>query len=74
MENETNTVSHENCHHKKHHGYSNAPCTVYGMAFIGAAIYYIQQADTFGMGVLGVLKALMWPAVLIYQLLGFLHM
>ncbi|HPW34546.1 MAG TPA: hypothetical protein PK367_02170 [Candidatus Paceibacterota bacterium] len=45
---------------------------IYGLAFIGAAIYFIQNAATFWMGVLGVLKALVWPAILIYQLLKFL--
>ncbi len=46
---------------------------VYGMAFIGALIFFIQQADTFWMGVLGVLKALVWPAILVYQLLKLLN-
>ncbi len=45
---------------------------VYGMAFIGAAVYYIQHADTFWIGVLGVLKALVWPAVLMYRVLELL--
>ncbi|GAH43591.1 unnamed protein product, partial [marine sediment metagenome] len=44
----------------------------YFMAFIGAAVYYIQQATTFWIGVLGFLKALVWPAFLIYNLLEFL--
>jgi hypothetical protein len=44
----------------------------YFLAFIGAAVYYIQNADSFWMGTLGVLKALVWPAILIYKLLGFL--
>jgi hypothetical protein len=47
---------------------------VYGLAFIGAAIYYLQQATTFWQGVLGVLKALVWPAVLIYKVLELLKM
>ncbi|RPI07115.1 MAG: hypothetical protein EHM64_00375 [Ignavibacteriae bacterium] len=47
---------------------------VYGMAFIGAAVYFIQHAATFWEGVLGVIKALFWPAVLIYKLLEFLKM
>lgn len=42
---------------------------VYGLGFIGAAVYYIGNADSFGMGVLGFLKALVWPAFLIYQAL-----
>ncbi len=45
---------------------------IYGLAFIGAAIYYIQTATSFGNGLLGVLKALVWPAILVYKLLEFL--
>lgn len=45
---------------------------VYGLGLIGALIYYIQQADGFWLGVLGVLKALVWPAFLVYHLLKFL--
>jgi hypothetical protein len=40
---------------------------VYGLGFIGAAIYYISNATGFWMGVLGFLKALVWPAFLIYE-------
>ncbi len=47
---------------------------IYGLAFIGAAIYFIQHAATFWMGVFGFLKALVWPAVLIYKALEFLKM
>jgi len=47
---------------------------IYGMAFIGAAVYYIQHAATFWAGALGLLKALFWPAVLMYKLLEFLKM
>jgi hypothetical protein len=39
---------------------------------IGAAVFFIQQATTFGEGVVGVLKALVWPAFVIYKLLSFL--
>jgi len=47
---------------------------IYGVAFIGALIYYIQHATTFWIGVLGFLKALVWPAMLVYKLLEFLKM
>jgi hypothetical protein len=47
---------------------------IYGMAFIGALVYFIQQATTFWMGVLGFFKALFWPAVLMYKLLEYLKM
>lgn len=42
---------------------------VYGLGFIGAAIYYISQATGFWMGVVGFLKALVWPAFLVYEAL-----
>jgi hypothetical protein len=40
---------------------------------VGAAVYFVQQAHSFGDGVLGVLKAIVWPGVLLYELLKFLH-
>jgi hypothetical protein len=45
---------------------------VYGLAFIGAVVYFIQHADTFWLGVYGVLKAIVWPAIVIYKVLEFL--
>jgi hypothetical protein len=49
---------------------SNAPASaVYGVGIIGALVYYISTATGFWMGVLGVLKALVWPAFLVYEAL-----
>lgn len=45
---------------------------VYGLGLIGAAIYYISIATTFWTGVLGFLKALVWPVFLVYESLMFL--
>jgi len=45
---------------------------VYGLGFIGALIYFMQNAHTFGEGLLGILKAIVWPALVVYKLLGFL--
>jgi len=47
---------------------------VYGLGFIGAVIYYFQHATSFWIGVLGILKAIVWPAFLIYNLMNFLKM
>lgn len=47
--------------------------SIYGMAFIGAAIYFVQHASSFWMGAFGVLKAIFWPLVLTYKLLDFLN-
>jgi len=42
---------------------------VYGLGLIGAAIYYISTATSFWLGVLGFLKALVWPVFLVYEAL-----
>lgn len=47
---------------------------LYGSAFIGAAIYFIQHATSFWNGVWGFFKALFWPAVLMYKLLEYLKL
>jgi hypothetical protein len=42
---------------------------VYGLGFIGAAVYYIQESTGFGEGVVAFLKAIVWPAFVVYDLL-----
>lgn len=39
----------------------------YGIGLIGAAVYFISNAVGFWMGVLGFLKALVWPAFFVYE-------
>lgn len=46
----------------------------YFLTFIGAAVYYIGQAPNFWMGALGILKALVWPAMLAYEIFSRLNM
>ncbi len=46
----------------------NGPAgAVYGLGFIGAAIYFISHATGFWVGVLGFLKAIVWPVFLVYD-------
>ena len=45
---------------------------VYGLGVIGAAVYFIMNASTFWMGVLGLLKAFVWPAIMVFELLKFI--
>ncbi len=59
---------------RKNYGCSGMGGAAYFVGFIGAAVYYIQNAASFGMGVLGFLKALVWPYFLVYNLLQFLQM
>ncbi len=45
---------------------------VYGLGLIGAAVYFISQAGSFWPGVIGFLKALVWPAFLVYEAFKYL--
>lgn len=47
-------------------------CFVYLLAFIGTSIYYISISTGFWSGVLGVLKALIWPLFLTLEVLKFI--
>ncbi len=51
-----------------------AASPVYGLGFLGALVYYIGHATTLWLGVLGFLKAVVWPAMLVYELLKYLNM
>ncbi|MFO7998262.1 MAG: hypothetical protein R6U86_04695 [Bacteroidales bacterium] len=53
----------------KHEHGSGSASAVYGLGLIGAAIYYISSATGFWMGALGLLKAFVWPAFLVYEAL-----
>lgn len=52
--------------------YKNGGGGFYGLGFIGSAIYYISTATSFWTGVLGLLKAIVWPAFLVFESLKFL--
>jgi hypothetical protein len=54
----------------RHHQATASGGAVYGFGFIGAAIFFISHATTFWLGVLGLLKAIVWPAILVYEALG----
>ncbi len=45
---------------------------MYGLGLIGSAIYFISTASGFWMGLLGFLKAIVWPAFMAYELFKFL--
>ena len=63
-------------HHRekwKHH-YNSCGGAFYGLGFIGAVVYYISTANCFWIGVFGVLKAIVWPAFLVFEWMKFLGM
>jgi len=47
---------------------------VYGLGLIGAWVYFIGHATTFWLGVLGFLKGIVWPALMVFELLKYLNM
>lgn len=66
MDKKTKDKIHCHCNHS-----GNA---VYGLGFVGAAIYYISTANGFWMGVLGFLKSIVWPVFLVFGLLKVIGM
>ena len=50
--------------------YNSAPGAVYGLGLIGALVYYLQNASTFTEGLIGVLKAFVWPALFVHKILS----
>lgn len=56
---------------REKHGNETAGA-IYGLGFVGAVIYFITTAAGFWAGLLGVLKALVWPAFLVYETFKYL--
>lgn len=47
---------------------------IYGLGFLGALVYFITTAPDFWAAVIGVIKAIFWPGVIVYGALKFLGM
>jgi hypothetical protein len=52
-------------------GGSNA---IYGLGVVGALFYFLQGASGFTAIVVGIGKAIFWPAILMFKLLSYLQM
>ena len=44
----------------------------YFLAMIGAAVWWVQEASGFGEVVVALLKSVVWPSFLVYELLKFI--
>ena len=58
----------------KNNGANAGAGAVYGLGFIGAVVYFIQTASGFWDSVVGILKAMVWPGFVVYELLKFLNL
>jgi hypothetical protein len=63
------TMKYMDKNERRHNHSGNA---VYGLGFIGASFFFIGKATSFGSGAVGLLKAIVWPAYLVYTALKFL--
>jgi len=61
----------KNCDYKNRQSHQQTASggAVYGLGLIGAAVYFLPHATSFWLGVLAFLKALVWPAILVYEAL-----
>lgn len=51
-------------------GGGSADSPIYFFGMIGAAVYYLHVSEGFWPSIGALLKALVWPAFLVYHLLG----
>ncbi len=79
-EKETKTENSKCCqdvfkHGKHHHSHCNCgqSSALYGLGVIGALFYFLQNAATFTAVIVGIFKAVFWPAFVIFRVLTDLH-
>lgn len=58
----------------KNSGSSAGGGAVYCFGLIGALFFYIPNAHSFSAVVMAILKSIVWPAMMVYHLFGFLGM
>ncbi|MFA5750054.1 MAG: hypothetical protein WC895_02445 [Candidatus Shapirobacteria bacterium] len=59
------------CSSRSHHGHGDSG-VIYGLGMIGALFYFLGNATSFTMVMIGIGKAIFWPAILMFELLIYL--
>lgn len=59
---------------KNHHHSCGNSSAIYGLGAIGAMFYFLQHASGLTAILIGIGKAVFWPALLMFKLLGYLQM
>jgi hypothetical protein len=59
---------------KKHHRSRGGSNAIYSLGVVGALFYFLQGTSTFSAVILGIGKAFVWPALLMFKLLTYLKM
>ena len=47
---------------------------IYGLGFIGALVYFVTTAPDIWVAIIGVVKAIFWPGIIVYGVLKFFGM
>lgn len=69
MTTESNQTSNQRAKVIQQRGASEA---VYGLGMLGAWFYYLTHATSIWVGLLGIIKGIFWPAVLVYEVFKYL--
>lgn len=69
----------ECCHeHNKNISKRGCHCksgeAIYGLGIFGALFYFLQNATTFGLVMVGIFKSIFWPAFVLYKILTLLQL
>lgn len=59
---------------KKYYHGGGSSDALYGLGVVGALFYFLQGANTFTLVIMGIGKAIFWPAILMFKLLTYLKM
>lgn len=71
--NEEKSSVNKNCDCCKKSQFSSPQSSpVYGIGVVGAAFYFLQNAQTLNEYLIGIAKSLVWPGYLVYSALDFL--
>lgn len=75
-EKDIKTEKHECCQdvfkhdkHHQHHCNCHHSSAIYSLGVIGALFYFLQNAATFTTVMVGIFKAVFWPAFIIFRIL-----
>lgn len=59
---------------KTNHIHTHSDSAIYGLGVFGALFYFLQHAVTFNAVIIGIGKAIFWPAVLLFKVLTLLQL
>lgn len=71
-ETENCCVEKKHCKYGCHKGGNS--CALYGLGIFGALFYFLQNATTFSLVMVGIFKSVFWPAFLVFRIFTDLKM